>query len=76
MTYSEELAAAPVRLVGRVPQRSALDDVLRDQLEYLMDARHNAAASARDCDRLMRVMNVLLEAFLYVTPEWAREESP
>jgi hypothetical protein len=63
MTYSEQLAHAPVRFVTRITPTRSVDDALRDQLEYLIDARHNSAASPGDCDRLVRVMGVLLETF-------------
>jgi hypothetical protein len=47
----------------RVPEPADPNDVLREQLEYLIDHTERAACGCHECERYLRVRSILLEIF-------------
>jgi hypothetical protein len=72
---------APQVELARVPEAAAESDILREQLEYLIDhTAGNAPCGCSDCQRYLRVRSVLLEIFAEppaaklqaIAPRWAK----
>jgi hypothetical protein len=47
----------------RVPEPADPNDVLREQLEYLIDHFERGACGCNACERYLRVRSILLEVF-------------
>ena len=56
------MAPAPIPLPRIIPEAN-LDDVLQEQLEFLIDSRGRFSTSDEERNRLNRVSRILLEPF-------------
>jgi hypothetical protein len=55
----------------RVPEPADPNDVMREQLEYLIDHTERGACGCHECERYLRVRTILLE--LFSEPQAARQ---
>ena len=72
---------APQVELPRIPEPADETDILREQLDYLIEhASRNAQCGCSECQRYLRVRSVLLEIFgepqnarvLEMAPQWAK----